>query len=270
MHDKGAPNMNAASPTFRPRPAAGVAQTTSALQAAATVPAMDREFIEHNQIVERYLSGRLPPRGAQDFERFCKANPDLLDQLGLADRVHSGLRLLEAGGKPEPWAPATKVWWSQLPVVAGLAAGVLALGILAIVLASSLADRSNRIAALETRLQTQPLDPATTTRPVILVPTRNGPIARPALTIGGKQTEFADFKVDVSWSKATLFRVTVDRESQGRVAVIQNLAKDSNGHLRIALNSSALGPGIYQLQMDEINWRGEAAPAAWIAFAIAR
>ena len=30
---------------------------------------MDREFIEKNQIVERYLTGKLPPRGVTDFER---------------------------------------------------------------------------------------------------------------------------------------------------------------------------------------------------------
>ena len=36
---------------------------------------MDRDFIARNQIVERYLSGRLPIKGATDFERFCKEKP---------------------------------------------------------------------------------------------------------------------------------------------------------------------------------------------------
>ena len=38
-------------------------------------PPMDRDFIARNQIVERYLSGRLPLKGATDFERFCRENP---------------------------------------------------------------------------------------------------------------------------------------------------------------------------------------------------
>lgn len=83
----------------------------SALPAMPTAsPAMDREFVERNQIVERYLAGRLPPRGALEFERFCASHPELLDSIGLPTRVHAGLRLLEAGGKPEPWAEKRPVW----------------------------------------------------------------------------------------------------------------------------------------------------------------
>src|SRR6202000_2973663 len=70
--------------------------STAAASAAVTAPAMDRDFIARNQIVERYLSGRLPLKGATDFERFCKDNPGVLDELGLPERVHAGLRLLEA------------------------------------------------------------------------------------------------------------------------------------------------------------------------------
>ena len=44
--------------------------------AVAAAGAMDRDFIARNQIVERYLSGRLPIKGATDFERFCKENPE--------------------------------------------------------------------------------------------------------------------------------------------------------------------------------------------------
>ena len=61
-------------------------------------PAMDREFIIKNQIVERYLAGRLPPKGVTDFERLIRARPELIEELGLADKVHAGLRLLDAAG----------------------------------------------------------------------------------------------------------------------------------------------------------------------------
>ena len=59
---------------------------------------MDRDFIARNQVVERYLSGRLPLKGATDFERFCNAHPEILDEIGLPERVNAGLRLLEASG----------------------------------------------------------------------------------------------------------------------------------------------------------------------------
>ncbi len=62
--------------------------------AAASVP-MDATFIERNQIIERYLSGKLPLKGALDFERFCQDNPETLIALGMSDRINQGLRLLE-------------------------------------------------------------------------------------------------------------------------------------------------------------------------------
>ena len=40
---------------------------------------MDREFIIKNQIVERYLAGRLPPKGVTDFERLIRARPELIE-----------------------------------------------------------------------------------------------------------------------------------------------------------------------------------------------
>src|SRR5262249_29517880 len=66
------------------------------LSLPAPAPAMDREFIIKNQIVERYLAGRLPPKGVTDFEKLLRSRPQLIEELGLADRVNAGLRLLDA------------------------------------------------------------------------------------------------------------------------------------------------------------------------------
>ena len=53
-------------------------------------------------------------------------------------------------------------------------------------------------------------------------------------------------------------------------AILHNLVKDSNGHLRIALNSSALGPGNYQFTIEGLTWRGETVPDAWVTIGIAK
>ena len=50
-----------------PGAAADIASSPSLVPAGQ----MDREFVLRNQIVERYLSGKLPLKGAQEFERFC-------------------------------------------------------------------------------------------------------------------------------------------------------------------------------------------------------
>src|SRR5207302_1919758 len=124
----GEPAAQATRPAAAAAPAGGpVAQTATPAAAAVTLaaataarapapaapapttsPPMDRDFIARNQIVERYLSGRLPLKGATDFERFCREHPELLDEIGLPERVNAGLRLLEASGKPEPWQESAR------------------------------------------------------------------------------------------------------------------------------------------------------------------
>ena len=232
---------------------------------------MDRDFIARNQVVERYISGRLPLKGATEFERFCRDNPDVLDELGLAERVNAGLRLLDASGKPEPWQEAKKPFWQKPQVTLGLTALVIGLGIALSFVMSDSAAKTQRINKLQNQAAERPLDPATSTREIRLLPSREGGSNTPAITIGGNgNTQLADLKIDESRSPYKIFRVTIDRIDQGRVAVISELGKDSNGHLRIALNSSALGPGNYQLTIEGLTWRGDAEPDSWITIGIQR
>jgi hypothetical protein len=229
---------------------------------------MDRDFIARNQIVERYLSGKLPIKGATEFERFCAEHPELLDELGLPERVHAGLRLLEASGKPEPWREADKKLWEKPPFVIALGVIAFALLITAGVLASSGSDKGRKIAALTKQVAEQPIEPATSTRTIRLLPSRQGASSSPAVILGGGQAQLADLKIDLSRSPYRAFRVTIDRVDQGRVAVLHNLLKDSNGHVRIALNSSAFGPGNYQLTIEGLTWRGDPEPDSWVTIGI--
>ena len=96
--------------------------TAAATAPVMPSPAMDREFIIKNQIVERYLAGRLPPKGVTDFERLIRQRPELIEELGLADKVNAGLRLLDAAGVAEPWAEKQKKAWEK-PVFGFAAAG---------------------------------------------------------------------------------------------------------------------------------------------------
>jgi len=226
------------------------------------VPAMDRDFIVRNQIVERYIGGRLPLKGAQDFERFCRENPELLDEIALTERISAAVRLLDASGRAAPWEQRPKQWWEQLPVLIGTALLAVALAVTCLVINGKQSARDRTIASLQQRLATQPLDPAKSTRTITVVPSRTGPSARSLVTIGG-EAQMADLKIDVSWSQFTVFQVTVDRVDQGRVGVLHNMQRDSNGNLHLELNSTALGPGAYQLTIEGLTWRGEAVPQAW-------
>jgi len=253
-----------------PAPPAPVQPAAPPAGAGAVSAPMGLDFIARNQVVERYLSGRLPLKGATDFERFCHQHPELLDEIGLTERVHAGVRLLEASGKPEPWQEAARPLWQRPRVIPGLAAAVLVLGAALAVVALGSVAKSQRITALQKQAFERALDPATSTREIRLLPSRSGASNTPAITIGGGSTQLADFKIDESRSPYHSFRVTIDRIDQGRVGVITNLAKDSNGHLRIALNSSALGPGNYQLTIEGLNWRADPEPDSWITIGIVR
>ena len=237
--------------------------------AAAAAPSMDRDFIARNQIVERYIGGRLPLKGAQDFERFCREHPELLDQIGLIDRINAALRLLDAGGRAAPWEQRQQRWWEKLPVLIGTATLALALAISCVVIEGGLAARDHMMASLQQRVLLQPLDPAKSTRTITVIPSRTGPLQHSMVAIGGAEAQMADLKIDLSWSQFTAFRVTIDRVDQGRVGVLHNLQRDSSGNLHIELNSTALGTGDYQLTIEGLTWRGDAVPQAWATISFA-
>jgi hypothetical protein len=224
---------------------------------------MDSDFIVRNQIVERYIGGRLPLKGAQEFERYCREHPEILEQIALTDRISAALRLLDASGQSAPWEQRTKPWWEQLPVLLGVLGLALILGIACLLLESRLAARERTLASLTQRALLQPLDPAQSTRPITVLPSRTGPVMHSMVTIGGSSAQMAVLAIDMSWSAFNAFRVTIDRVDQGRVGVLHDIQRDSSGSVRIELNSSALGPGDYQFTIEGLTWRGEPVPQAW-------
>jgi hypothetical protein len=231
---------------------------------------MDAAFVQQNQIIERYLMGKLPIKGARDFERWCQEHPDAVAQLGLSDRINSALRLLDAAGEPLPWTEKPLAFWQKLPLVAGVAAVAAVALVMAIALFAADHKKAGEIAELERKLVEQPLQPVQATRPITVELERGGPPGRSQITVGDGRAELADFKFDVAWSQYTNFVVTIDRVNQGRVAVLTNVARDSNGHVRIALNSTALGPGEYAVEIEGLDLRRGRQAQGWSRFRITR
>ena len=237
------------------------------LSLPSPAPAMDREFIIKNQIVERYLAGRLPPKGVTDFEKLIRSRPALIDELGLAEKVNAGLRLLDAAGVAEPWAEKKKNFWEK-PAF-GVGAGALAIVALigCLVLAMQVSSRNETIAKQAKENLERPIAPSTLKRTIQVGAARNGPPERSTLTIS--HGEFAEMKVDLSWTRFAAFRVSIDRVDQGRVAVLDSMEKDSNGHLRLSLNAGAFGPGDYMVKIEGLNMRRESIPVAWYRITVA-
>lgn len=248
-------------------PAAASPEAAPGASGGAT-SVMDRDFIVRHQIVERYLSGTLPIKGATDFERFCREEPNLLDQIGLPERVNAGLRLLEAAGKPEPWQQQAKPFWEKPQVLLVLCAAVLLFAISLVVVGGASAEKTRTISKLKTLLVEQPLEPASTTQTIHVLPTRTGNSNAAATIGGGASAQLADLRIDMTRSPYRAFRVTIDRVGEGRVAILHNVMKDSNGDLHLAFNTSALGPGTYQFAIDGLTWRGDPEPDSWLTIAV--
>ena len=174
-------------------------------------PAMDREFIIKNQIVERYLAGRLPPKGVTDFERLIRSRPQLIEELGLADKVNAGLRLLDAAGIAEPWAEKPKKVWEKPAFTFGAAALAVVALIGCAVLAMQVSSRNATIAKQKQENVERPIAPSTRKRTILVGVARNGPPAQPTLTIG--YGEFAEMKADLSWTRFALVQ-GVDRSRE--------------------------------------------------------
>lgn len=228
---------------------------------------MDREFIIKNQIVERYLAGRLPPKGVTDFERLIRSRPQLIDELGLAEKVNAGLRLLDAAGVAEPWAEKQLKFWEKPAFAMGAAALAAVTLIACAVLALQVSSRNDTIARQAKENAERPIAPSTLKRTIQVGAARNGPPTTPTLTIN--KGEFAEMKVDLSWTRFAAFRISIDRVDQGRVAAIDSMAKDSNGQVRIALNAGAFGPGDYMVTIEGLNMRRESIPVAWYRINVA-
>ena len=248
----------------------GVNQSPGASPAVpgAPAPAMDREFIIKNQIVERYLAGRLPPKGVTDFERLIRSRPQLIEELGLPEKVNAGLRLLDAAGIAEPWAEKPKKVWEKPAFAFGAMALAAAALIGCAVLAMQVSSRNAVIAKQSQENLERPIAPSTRKRTILINVARNGPPTSATLTIS--HGEFAEMKVDLSWARYPLYKVSIDRVNQGRVAVIDGLEKDSNGHVRISVNAGALGPGDYMVSIEGLNMRRESIPVAWYRMAVSR
>jgi hypothetical protein len=252
---------------------------------------MDRKYIDSEHIVERYLAGELTVREARDFERYCLEHPDLLNELPIPVRLkarlarrpaeesetgifqtipstttHVAVQAADDGFDYEGEQEARhgdSVGASRLVVAALVVALLGALAGLAVyaMRAGSLQKQLHQItqAARETQMRAPAGVQTYTVQPVRAEP------AEPTLQLGWlSPPQRLELRINVSEGKFTQFQVTIDKIGDGQLMQMRRLTRDSNRELRLALNSSAFGPGEYLLRLDAYNWRGQTQPYGWI------
>jgi len=228
-------------------------------------PRFDRGFIEDHQLVERYLEGKLPFKGARDLENWCRANPDYLNELKLAERAQSTLKLLEASGQPQDLGETEAPWWKSIYVPIGL--GVVA--ILSLLAFWSLFGKyvllKDKLEDTRTAMTQGTLVQPATTRAVSITPDRAPGVDQARIHVARSAPQLMDVHIDMGYTqKLTQFRLFVDKQDQGRALVLNDLVKDSNDELVMTLNSTGLAAGIYNVRIEALQSRGSPLPIGWL------
>jgi len=242
------------------------ARTIERGKPAPVSPRFDRKFIEDHKLVERYLENKLPFKGARDLEQWCREHPDYLNELKLSDRAHASLKLLEASGKPQDLGEPKPPWWKSHYVLIGLAA----LAFICLVAFWSLAGKylllQGRLEDTKHALTQGPLVQPAVEKNLYITPDHAPGIDRAKIKLNRAAPLLADVHVDLGYTQKQQmqFRMFVDKKDQGRAMVLNNLLKDSNGELRMTLNSTGLSAGTYTVRIEALPPRGIPIPIGWL------
>jgi len=228
-------------------------------------PRFDRKFIEDHQLVERYLENKLPLKGARDLENWCRANPDYLNELKLSERAQTSLKLLEASGQLVDLQEPRPPWWKTIHVLIGLTV-VAFLSLVAFwALLGKYVLLRGELADTRTLMNQGSLVQPATTREVRVSPDRAPGLDRARIVVTRAVPQLMDVHIDLGYTNKLMeFRLFVDKKDQGRALILDDLLKDSNGELRMTLNSTGLSAGIYNVRIEALQFQGSPIPIGWL------
>ena len=160
-------------------------------------------------------------------------------------------------------------WWQRRLFV--LALTIVATALLIVTSAALVRASRERRTADELRDQVQQLTvrPTSTERRIRIVPNpRSWSAAADATLRFPDPPELLELYLPVGYAPYGVFGVTIEKVDHGRLLVLQRVVPDSNRDLRVALNSSAFGPGEYRIRLQGYTWRGVRQDAGWVRLVI--
>ena len=247
---------------------------------------MDQATIKERDIAARYLSGELTVREAREFEKFCLAHPDLVATLPIPVRLKARLgrhrlteeeeQALAATAIPHAAVedaelavddePTSVTLTADRPLVLYSLAAALVLAVAASAVFALRSDElAERVRALEEEARSMSLRAPSSLHAFRVSPDRSGPPANPQVAMRWPDPpQLLELSIDVSQGRYAAFAITIDKVDEARILQIRRIAADTNRELRLGLNSSAFGPGTYDLQIQGYTWRGELVDYGWV------
>ena len=221
---------------------------------------MDLKLIEERQVVERYLRGRLSPPEARFFEQVVRQSPEIVDRIGLPDTLKRMMRLLDDTGTE--WREQPPRFWHAPWVPATLAGALVVALVVALSIFAGRRTLETQYQQLKTQAATGILNAPTASQVMRLKAGRPGEAA-PTYPIGNRTAPtLAELRINLAFTHATLFKVTIKRDDGTYFARLDNQLKDSNDDVRVAFNSAAFAAGLYEVDLEAVNLRGEGELAA--------
>jgi hypothetical protein len=242
------------------------ASTLPAAPARASLsPRFDAKFIEDHKLIERYLENKLPAKGARDLELWCRAHPEYLSGLKLPERTQASLKLLEASGQPQDLGEPAEPWWKSpyVPIAAVAVAGVCLLAFWVLVGKYNLLR--GELEETKVRLTRGSLVQPATSSEQYISPDRAPGIDHARITVTTTAPQLVDLHVDMGYTgkKLMQFRVTVDKEGQGRALILNNVLRDSNNEIRLTFNSTGIAAGLYRVRIEALPMSGSPIEEGW-------
>ncbi|HEX6573268.1 MAG TPA: hypothetical protein VF055_14680 [Steroidobacteraceae bacterium] len=160
-------------------------------------------------------------------------------------------------------------WWQTRPAVFGLLALCLLLTVTTgVTLWNARGDRE-AAAAAEARARTLTLRAINGERALRITPNpRSWSAGADATLAWPEPPQLLELRFPVRQVQYAAFALVVDKVDHGRVMVVERMAPDSNRDLRLALNSSAFGPGEYRIRVQGYTWRGQRVDVGWVRLVV--
>jgi hypothetical protein len=234
-------------------------------KAAAASPRFDAKFIEEHRLIERYLENKLPVKGARDLENWCRAHPEYLNDLKLPERTHASLKLLEASGQSQDLGGPAAPWWKSPYLLIGLAA----LTFLSLLALLALVGKYGLLRAeledTQVRMRRGSLVQPEVSRTQYISPDRAPGLDHARIAVSTAAPQLIDLHVDMSFTKKLMqFRVTVDKQGQGRALILNDVLKDSNDEIRLTFNTTGIAAGRYNVRIEALPMSGAPIPEGWL------